>query len=138
MIRVRLAYHVKEAGHKRPTLIGTIQQILQESASHRKHGFKLLNFYRGFLPTVAGMVPYAGVSFWTYHTVTQLARFDPFVSKYTKAPLHFDFDPTDDDVDLTPSQQRQLEKPQLKTWAELMCGGLAGLVAQTSSYPLEV
>lgn len=139
LIRVRLAYYVKEGSHKRPTLRNTIQQIMQEpAASQGKQGLKLFNFYRGFLATVAGMIPYAGVSFWTYHTVTQLARFDPFISKYTKAPLQFNFDPTDAAVDLTSSQQRLLEKPPLKTWAELVCGGLAGLVAQTSSYPFEV
>ncbi|KAL9549708.1 hypothetical protein MBANPS3_005087 [Mucor bainieri] len=140
LVRVRLAYDVKEAGHKRPTVIDTIRNILKEPAAlHRTHAkFKVFNFYRGFLPTVAGMVPYAGVSFWTYHTITQLFRFDPLISPYTRAPLQFDFDPTDDDIDLTPSQQRLLDKPPLKTWAELMCGGLAGLVAQTSSYPLEV
>lgn len=140
LIRVRLAYHVKEAGTKRPTLTGTIKQIYGEPAAlDRKYGhFRLLNFYRGFLPTVAGMIPYAGVSFWTYHTVTQLCRFDPIISPFTRAPLHFDFDPTDDDIDITPSQRRLIEKPPLKTWAELLCGGVAGLVAQTSSYPLEV
>ncbi|KAI8638849.1 mitochondrial carrier domain-containing protein [Parasitella parasitica] len=140
LVRVRLAYDVKQAGHQRPTLIATIRNILREPAAlQRTHAkFKVANFYRGFLPTVAGMIPYAGVSFWTYHTVTQLFRFDPLISPYTRVPLNFDFDPTDDDIDLTPSQQRLLDKPPLKTWAELVCGGLAGLVAQTSSYPLEV
>lgn len=133
-----MAYHVKEAGKERPTLTGTMKQIFDEPAAGlRKHGkLHILNFYRGFLPTVAGMIPYAGVSFWTYHTVTQLCRFDPIISKHTKAPLHLDFDPNDND--LTPSQRRLVEKPPLKTWAELLCGGIAGLVAQTSSYPLEV
>jgi solute carrier family 25 protein 16 len=48
----------------------------------------------------------------------------------------FDFDPSSSD--LTPQQQKRLEKPILKTWAELFCGGVAGVVAQSSSYPLEV
>ncbi|KAG1198450.1 hypothetical protein G6F35_012639 [Rhizopus arrhizus] len=85
LIRVRLAYDVKERT-RRPTLSGTIQQIYNEPAAlQRMHGrFHVVNFYRGFLPTVAGMIPYAGVSFWTYHLVTQLCRYHPFVSKYTR------------------------------------------------------
>lgn len=136
LVRVRLAYDVKEAGNSRPTLIDTIKQITMEPAagSRKFVQFRVLNFYRGFLPTVAGMIPYAGVSFWTYHLVTELFRFNPFFTPYTLAPLMFD---TESD-NLTRSQQRLLDKPPLKTWAELICGGLAGLVAQTSSYPLEV
>ncbi|KAI8087623.1 ADP,ATP carrier protein [Gilbertella persicaria] len=130
LVRVRLAYHVKEVGSSRPTLTTTIQHIIKEPAALH---FPPLNFYRGFFPTVAGMIPYAGVSFWTYHIITQLFRFNPIISPYTKTPLSF---PADSPV--TSSQQRLLEKPPLKTWAELLCGGLAGLVAQTSSYPLEV
>lgn len=142
LVRVRLAYDVKEAGKERPTLSGTMKQIYNEPAALDQKYVRLqvLNFYRGFVPTVAGMIPYAGVSFWTYHLVTQLCRFDPIISPYTRAPLNFDFDPMDDDIDviMTPSQQKILDKPPLKTWAELLCGGVAGLVAQTSSYPLEV
>ncbi|GAA5815716.1 hypothetical protein MFLAVUS_009230 [Mucor flavus] len=142
LVRVRLAYDVKEEGKRRPTLSGTVKQIYNEPAAlDRKYfGFQVLNFYRGFVPTIAGMIPYAGVSFWTYHVVTQLCRFDPIISPYTRTPLNFDFDPTDDDIDviITASQQKLLDKPPLKTWAELLCGGVAGLVAQTSSYPLEV
>lgn len=142
LVRVRLAYDVKEVGKDRPTLSGTVKQIYNEPAAlDRKYGrFHFLNFYRGFSPTIAGMIPYAGVSFWTYHVMTKLCRFDPVISSFTRAPLDFDFDPIDDDVEvtLTQSQQKLMDKPPLKTWAELLCGGIAGLVAQTSSYPLEV
>ncbi|KAI8973678.1 mitochondrial carrier domain-containing protein [Mycotypha africana] len=113
LIRVRLAYDVKEAGHKRPTLLGTMQQIFKEPAATRRLGkFRIVNFYRGFLPTISGIVPYAGVSFLTYHSITQLFRYNAIISPFTRAPL--------------------------STWAELVCGGVAGLIAQTSSYPLEV
>ncbi|KAI8089364.1 mitochondrial carrier domain-containing protein [Halteromyces radiatus] len=137
LVRVRMAYDVKQPGTKRPSLITTLKQIYNEpAASKRFGGLHILNYYRGFLPTVAGIIPYAGVSFWTYHLVTKFARFHPTAAPYTLAAIEFDFDPTDDD--LTPSQQRLVDKPPLKTWAELVCGGVAGLVAQTSSYPLEV
>lgn len=136
IVRVRLAYEVKQANHRRPTLTGMITQIYNEpAAKHRKFiHFKFLNFYRGLFPTVAGMIPYAGVSFWAYHIATQLFRFNPLLIPYTRAPLKFD--PASEN--LTIGQQRALEKPPLTTTAELISGGVAGLVAQTSSYPLEV
>ncbi|KAI8375660.1 mitochondrial carrier domain-containing protein [Choanephora cucurbitarum] len=129
LVRVRLAYHVEKPGQHRPSLRETVQHIMKEPAALH---FPPLNFYRGFFPTVAGMIPYAGVSFWTYHIITQFFRFNPLISPYTRAPLTFSTDA------LTPKQKRVLEKPPLRTWAELLCGGVAGLVAQTSSYPLEV
>ncbi|KAI9499650.1 mitochondrial carrier domain-containing protein [Zychaea mexicana] len=125
LVRVRMAYVVKQENRKRPTLIDTCKQIYKEPAA--ASSTHLLNFYRGFLPTVAGIIPYAGVSFWTYHIMTQAFRFDPTISPYTRASRITD-----------PENRRMMEKPPLKTWAELCCGGVSGLVAQTSSYPLEV
>ncbi|KAI9260541.1 mitochondrial carrier domain-containing protein [Phascolomyces articulosus] len=137
LLRVRMAYEVKQVGKARPGLLSTCAQIYNEpAAGHNRGGlsFKIVNFYRGFMPTVAGMIPYAGLSFWTHHIATEFCRFNPMVTQYTRAPL--DFDPQSSD--LTPSQKRILEKPPLNTWAELASGGIAGLVAQTGSYPLEV
>ncbi|KAL0082897.1 putative mitochondrial carrier protein [Phycomyces blakesleeanus] len=137
LVRVRLAYEVKQDRSKGSSVIATCRQIYHEPAASR--GFmqlNILNFYRGFLPTVVGMIPYAGVSFWTYHIVTQFCRYNPIATKYTLKPDVVDFDPAKSN--LTVQQQRIVDKPPLKTWAELFCGGVAGLVAQTSSYPLEV
>ncbi|KAI9490582.1 mitochondrial carrier domain-containing protein [Zychaea mexicana] len=136
LLRVRMAYEVKQVNKARPGLLSTCAHIYNEPAAGRTGGFswKLMNFYRGFLPTVAGMVPYAGISFWTHHLVTEFCRFNPSVTLWAHAPL--DFDPHS--KDLTPAQRRKVEKPPLNTSAELICGGIAGLVAQTSSYPLEV
>lgn len=83
----------------------------------------LINFYRGFSPTILGMIPYAGVSFLTHDTMGDFLR-HPLVAKWT-----------------TSSQRRDIPegKPTpLQSWAELLAGGVAGLVSQTSSYPLEV
>lgn len=136
LLRVRMAYEVQQEGKGRPRLWTTFKQVYNEPAAGRQWGvnWSYLNFYRGFLPTVAGMVPYAGVSFWTYHLVTRYCRYNPAVTQWTRKPL--DFDPNA--KELTPAQRRFAKKPPLKTWAELACGGIAGLVAQTSSYPLEV
>lgn len=129
-----MAYEVKQEGRDRPHLLGTCKQIYHEPAATRFQ-LNILNFYRGFLPTVAGIVPYAGVSFWTYGWMTRLARFHPTLSRYTRQNKLGDDDPTHRMDD---QRRRLAEKPPLKAWAELLCGGVAGLVAQTSSYPLEV
>ncbi|CDS06760.1 hypothetical protein LRAMOSA09287 [Lichtheimia ramosa] len=114
LVRVRMAYDIRKEDHTRPSLIQTCQQIYREPAAVARIHF--FNFYRGFIPTLAGMIPYAGVSFFTYHSMTQLFKYHPMISRYTMKKTN----------------------NRLKTWAELVCGGIAGLVAQTSSYPLEV
>lgn len=138
VIRVRLAFETKQ--DSRSSLSSICKQIYNEKpAIHQatagapavvattvqavvpKAG--LTNFYRGFSATMMGMLPYAGVSFLTHDTVGDLLRM-PVVSKYTTLPK-----PANSPVD----------KPApLRSWAELFAGGVAGLISQTSSYPLEV
>ena len=64
------------------------------------------------------MVPYAGVSFWAHQRMTNFCR--DSLSKYTLV------DP------------KIKTKKGLKWWAELTSGAIAGLTAQTASYPFEV
>ncbi|OZJ01614.1 hypothetical protein BZG36_05329 [Bifiguratus adelaidae] len=133
--RVRMAYEVREKG-ERPSFLRMVRRIYNEPAASRGNAFpySILNFYRGFLPSIAGMIPYAGVSFWTHHVFTDFCRYNPYISKYAVIPP--DFDPNS--PNLTQHQRARLDRPALRTWAELVCGGLAGACAQTSSYPLEV
>ncbi|KAM3955718.1 LOW QUALITY PROTEIN: dephosphocoenzyme A carrier [Aphomia sociella] len=70
----------------------------------RYEGFSAL--YRGYLATVLGVIPYAGVSFYTYDTLKQ---------KYLE---HFG-------------------APQ-SGLANVCCGGAAGALAQSASYPLDI
>ena len=79
----------------------------------------LANFYRGFSPTMVGMVPYAGMSFLTHDTAGDWLR-SPSLAPYT----------------MTTSSTSG--RPILRYWAELLAGGFAGLVSQTAAYPLEV
>jgi solute carrier family 25 protein 16 len=85
----------------------------------------LANFYRGFAPTLLGMLPYAGMSFLTHDTVGDLLR-SPELSQYTTIPGS------------ESKSKKGSGRAQLTAAAELFSGALAGLVSQTSSYPLEV
>ncbi|KRT82460.1 mitochondrial carrier protein, partial [Oryctes borbonicus] len=68
----------------------------------------LLTFYRGILPTIMGVIPYAGVSFFTYETLKRWYK------------EHVD--------------------SSLKTnpFTSLGFGAIAGMLGQTSSYPLDI
>lgn len=81
------------------------------------------NFYRGFSATIMGMIPYAGMSFLTHDTAGDIFR-HPVLAPYTTLPKPEDSPPG--------------KPPPLRSWAELAAGGIAGLVSQTSAYPLEV
>lgn len=83
----------------------------------------MINFYRGFTPTILGMLPYAGVSFLTHDTVGDMLR-HPRVAQHTTLPQR---------RDAPEGKAAPLTSP-----AELFAGGIAGLVSQTASYPLEV
>ncbi|KAF8944400.1 hypothetical protein BGZ47_004299 [Haplosporangium gracile] len=128
LIRVRLAYETKATPYM--TLVGKIYN--EPAGLHRPPhmswmpALKISNFYRGFLCSVAGMVPYAGASFFTHDVMQEFCRENlPWTLK--------------------PNQNRGLpdkngdySRPELRTVAELVCGGIAGAVSQTASYPLEV
>ncbi len=135
VIRVRLAFETKkdsrnslrsichEIYHERSPSIpspSASTPIAAIAATTPRSG--LANFYRGFSPTLAGMLPYAGMSFLTHDTATDWLRL-PAVARYATT---------------RPPGRDPSKPPILKYWAELLAGGAAGLVSQTVSYPLEV
>lgn len=142
VIRVRLAFETKKDSHSSLTRI--CREIYNERAPARpasntlgpaatvttavegvamKSG--LSNFYRGFSPTLLGMVPYAGMSFLTHDTVGDWMRSDYF-APYTVLKR------------ATSVDEKENRRSQLTAPAELTSGAIAGLVSQTASYPLEV
>ncbi|KAK2594256.1 coenzyme A transporter [Conoideocrella luteorostrata] len=148
VVRVRLAFETKREG--RSSLTSICRQIYNESPVEKSATARLpnapapvatvaettaaaansivprkglVNFYRGFYPTLLGMLPYAGMSFLTHDTVSDLLR-HPTIAKYTTLPKR---------------RSQTSDKPApLRSWAELTSGGIAGLISQTCSYPLEV
>lgn len=99
------------------TVSSTVNQAVPRSG--------VANFYRGFGSTILGMLPYAGMSFLTHDTVGDWLR-HPAVAGYTTIPVS------------ESKPKKGSRHPQLTAAAELFSGALAGLVSQTSSYPLEV
>ncbi|PNY24936.1 Mitochondrial carrier protein LEU5, partial [Tolypocladium capitatum] len=144
VVRVRLAFETKREG--RSSLASICRQIYNEQPVEKTAAARLpnapaavsgaagavesvaprigfINFYRGFYPTLLGMLPYAGMSFLTHDTVSDLLR-HPSVAQHTTLPR---------------KKNQPSDKPApLRSWAELSAGGIAGLISQTSSYPLEV
>lgn len=157
LIRVRLAF---ETGHKeihygkgklwhiltqiyheQPRYTFTTGGALKDEPLITKTMYKLTgqnvqvfqafsNFYRGFSPTIVGMIPYAGVSFYG-HDILQ----DFFRSKRLKQYTVLDTPP---DQRRTTSNSSFDHRAPLKVWAQLLAGGGAGIMAQAASYPFEV
>ncbi|XP_054263563.1 mitochondrial coenzyme A transporter SLC25A42 isoform X2 [Macrosteles quadrilineatus] len=70
---------------------------------HRDEGLKAM--FRGYVPTILGVIPYAGTSFFTYGTLKRWYR------ENNHAP---------------------------SSLFNLLAGGVSGMVAQTTSYPLDI
>lgn len=155
VIRVRLAFETKlhsrsslrdicrQIYHEHPSLpVATVPSALEAksapvtataqtvSAAVTKTSPRsgITNFYRGFAPTIIGMLPYAGMSFLTHDTVGDWLR-SPALAPYTTIP--------NTEISVRGGKQRS-RRAQLTAPAELLSGAIAGLVSQTSSYPLEV
>eukprot|EP00056_Hartaetosiga_gracilis_P000077 m.35745 g.35745 ORF g.35745 m.35745 type:complete len:304 (-) comp10042_c0_seq1:196-1107(-) len=102
LLRSRMAFRVNSSD----TLRHTITTIFREEGPSA--------FFRGLKPTVVGMIPYAGVSFFTYDNLKSLMLNIPSLRR---------------DVD---------DAYHLGTIPNLVCGGMAGAISQTVSYPLDV
>ncbi|XP_069562276.1 mitochondrial coenzyme A transporter SLC25A42 [Brachyistius frenatus] len=96
MVRARMAVTPKE-------MYSNIMHVFVRIS--REEGLKTL--YRGFTPTILGVVPYAGLSFFTYETLKKL-------------------------------HAEQSGRAQPYSYERLAFGACAGLIGQSSSYPLDV
>ncbi|KAA8583786.1 hypothetical protein FQN60_014994 [Etheostoma spectabile] len=106
VIRARLAFQV--TGEHRYTGIANAFHTI-----YLKEG-GILGFYKGLTPTLIGMAPYAGFSFYTFGTLKSLGlkHFPELLAR-----------PSSNNPDVL----------ILKTHANLLCGGVAGAIAQSIS-----
>ena len=146
VMRVRLAFETKKDSRSSlsricrqiynehppsvPVISSTSSSATAAVVEQATPRYGLTNFYRGFTPTMVGMLPYAGMSFLTHDTLGDWLR-HPAVAQYTVLP-------STRLLATTPSLDRQPRRSQLNAPAELTAGAVAGLVSQTASYPLEV
>ncbi|QSL66787.1 hypothetical protein MERGE_001173 [Pneumocystis wakefieldiae] len=153
IIRVRLAFEIRSGEHTSFKTIctnifrGSSGSVINTGPSQKsiKYYFNtsmgFFNFYRGFTPTLIGMLPYSGVSFWTHDFIA-----DFFRSKALQKHTIMDHNTNNISPQEIYSLENSLDLHQgyrykqapLKAWAELTAGGLAGLFSQTIAYPLEV
>ncbi|XP_068081796.1 solute carrier family 25 member 16 [Anabrus simplex] len=110
-IRARLAFQVT-GEHVYTGILHTAVCIFREEGGIRA-------LYRGFVPTLCGMVPYAGFSFYCFEMLKFLCM--KYIPKLTCEPC-----------------SRNTGGLVLIIPAKLLCGGFAGAVAQSVSYPLDV
>ncbi|ORY15563.1 mitochondrial carrier domain-containing protein [Clohesyomyces aquaticus] len=144
VIRVRLAFETRQA--QRSTLRSICRKIYGEHPTPAVHHPTnpvsaaattvvetvvprngLANFYRGFTPTMLGMLPYAGASFLAHDTLSDVMRL-PMLAPWTTIP----------NTQREETRTSDHKPAQLRYWAELGTGGFAGFISQTVSYPLEV
>lgn len=165
LVRVRLAFetrllahalvhpqHPQFVAHPRGRLWAIVRAVYTEHPPHRaldprwlhfmrRHvpafAAPLSNFYRGFGPTMLGMVPYAGVSFLTHDIIHDIFRLR-VLARYCVAQAAV---PTTRVVQTRQGSEnvntRDLRAP-LTAPAQLAAGGLAGMLSQTLAYPFEV
>ncbi|CAH0563406.1 unnamed protein product [Brassicogethes aeneus] len=110
-IRARLAFQIS-GEHVYTGIAHAAVTIFKEEGGARA-------LYRGFVPTLMGMVPYAGLSFYCFEYLKWGCM--KYVPSQTCRPCKKN---TGGLVLLLP--------------AKLICGGLAGAAAQSVSYPLDV
>ncbi|KAF2120702.1 ADP,ATP carrier protein [Lophiotrema nucula] len=140
VIRVRLAFETRQAQrstlrsickmiyneHPPPPINNTSNPVASVAATITpRQG--LANFFRGFTPTMLGMLPYAGASFLAHDTMSDVLRI-PALAPYTTLA----------NTSREESTTTTYKPAQLQYWAELSAGGFAGFFSQTVSYPLEV
>ncbi|SCW04471.1 LAFE_0H14268g1_1 [Lachancea fermentati] len=133
LIRVRLAY---VTDHRRIKIWPVVRKIFHEQASDSLASKPYVpswfahwcNFYRGFTPTIIGMIPYAGVSFFAHDLCGDILR-SPLIAPFSVLDVS--------DAELSMHSKGSGSRP-LKTWAELIAGGLAGMASQTAAYPFEI
>uniref|UniRef100_A0A182M820 Graves disease carrier protein n=1 Tax=Anopheles culicifacies TaxID=139723 RepID=A0A182M820_9DIPT len=110
-IRARLAFQVT-GEHRYNGIVHTAVTIFRTEGGLRA-------LYRGFVPTLMGMVPYAGFSFYCFEMLKFVCM------KYAPGITCKKCD-------------RNTGGLVLCVPAKLLCGGFAGAVAQSFSYPLDV
>ena len=111
MVRARLAFQIT-GEHRYESIKHAFTKIYKNEGG-------LKGFYSGINPTIVGMIPYAGVSFYAFNALKETL------------------------INVAPQTVARHDKNApdvlvLKTWVSLCCGGFAGAISQTVSFPFDV
>lgn len=98
----------------------------------QEEGVKTL--YRGFMPTILGVIPYAGITFFTYETLKKLHT-GRHQTERRLGSCQVRLRPL---TSLNPSNAEKTKRPQPYPHERLAFGACAGLIGQSASYPLDV
>lgn len=111
VVRARLAFQVT-GEHMYTGIVDTLTCIFRTEGGIRA-------LYKGLSPTIIGMIPYAGLSFYVFEKLKFLSL------EYLPGVCGKKHSGSSGGIVLTVP-------------AKLLCGGFAGAVAQTVSYPMDV
>ncbi len=116
----------------------TICDLAKEGRSSR--GISILGFYQGYLPTVAGIIPYAGVSFFAFETqktlyVKHISRPN---AKMESNAWHIEGPANTSVKNHPPRPDPRARNESIPIYAKLPMGMISGAAAQTVAYPLDV
>ena len=98
-------------------------------------------FYKGWLPSVIGVVPYVGLNFAVYETLKArpaLAWQPSAPQQASHATALFRCCSAQPEQDVTLKQRGLTDERDLGVVTRLTCGAVAGSVGQTVAYPLDV
>jgi len=123
VIRSRLAFQFK-GENIYSGIIDSIRKIYAEK-------YSITSFYRGYLITVLGMIPYAGLSFTSYERI----KIFMLKNKYSVLTAESEYVAHRDDFHLETVSSKYYD---LTVPGKLICGGITAVVAQTITYPLDV
>lgn len=83
------------------------------------------SFYRGYLITILGMVPYAGLSFSSFEHIKRYVLNKKFTYLTTESTAD-------------KSNIHNHKYFELSVLGKLSCGAMTGIIAQTITYPVDV
>ncbi|KAB8274594.1 mitochondrial carrier domain-containing protein [Aspergillus minisclerotigenes] len=110
LIRIRLAFETEQ--NTKSSWFRICRKVYFESGGKGS----LFNLYQGIGPTILGILPYAGTSFVTHDLMRDQLR-SPLFAAYTL---------------------ERGSSTRLTAVAQLCCGAIAGIVAQTVAYPIDI
>jgi len=114
VIRSRLAFQYR-GEEKYFGIIDALRKTYREN-------FSFKSFYRGYIVTIFGMIPYAGLSFSTFETLKHFVLHERVDYLVHMSSEHDDGHGT----------------YELNVLGKLVCGGFTGALSQTFTYPLDV